>query len=88
MADFSQGDFLQLVGPFPMELADILHPILSGYTFCGPNRSKVMTGAFLSASVDPPFKESTDSGLWALPKKKENQFARYASTAKLREAER
>ncbi len=42
--------------------------------FCGPNRSKDMTlswfyhlfystGAFLSASVDPPFKESTDSAL-------------------------
>ena len=41
--------------------------------FCRPNRSKDMTlqffyhffstRAFLSASVDPPLKESTDSGL-------------------------
>ena len=42
--------------------------------FCRPKRTKDMkpkhfghffysTGAFLSASVDPPFKESTDSGL-------------------------
>ncbi len=53
-----------------MELDDILHPILIGYTFVWADMTLrfflpifFSTGAFFNASIDPPFKESTDNAL-------------------------
>ncbi len=74
MADFSQEGFLQSVGRvnnkrmFQMELDDPLHPILSGYTV-GLIEAKIchynffFYRSFFECIVDPPFKDSTDSGL-------------------------